>query len=52
MMRKINDQRKGPASNYGCPVIDEKIVERVNKAAQNVFFATEATSDKLNHSLN
>ena len=30
----------GPASNYGCPVIDVKIVEKVNKAADNVFFAT------------
>lgn len=30
----------GPASNFGCPVIDVKIVEKVNKAAQNIFFAT------------
>ncbi len=30
----------GPASNFGCPVIDVVIVERVNKAAQNIFFAT------------
>ena len=42
----VNDEEdkcineKGPASNFGCPVIDEKIVARVNKAAQNVFFAT------------
>ena len=42
----VNDEEdkckneKGPASNYGCPVIDTKIVERINKAAQNVFFAT------------
>ena len=42
----VNDEEdkcineKGPASNYGCPVIDTKIIERVNKAAQNVFFAT------------
>ncbi|HRI25135.1 MAG TPA: OmpA family protein, partial [Ferruginibacter sp.] len=42
----VNDEEdkckneKGPASNFGCPVIDAKIVERVNKAAQNVFFAT------------
>ena len=30
----------GPASNFGCPVIDVVIVEKVNKAAQNIFFAT------------
>ncbi|MEO7960305.1 MAG: OmpA family protein [Ginsengibacter sp.] len=30
----------GPASNSGCPVIDVVVVERINKAAQNVFFAT------------
>lgn len=42
----VNDEEdkcineKGPASNFGCPVIDVKIIERVNKAAQNVFFAT------------
>ncbi len=30
----------GPASNFGCPVIDVVIVERINKAAQNIFFAT------------
>ena len=29
----------GPASNGGCPVIDVVIVERVNKAAQNIFFS-------------
>ncbi len=29
----------GPASNSGCPVIDVVIVERVNKAAQNIFFS-------------
>lgn len=30
----------GPASNQGCPVIDVVVVEKVNKAAQNIFFAT------------
>ena len=29
----------GPASNSGCPVIDVVIVEKVNKAAQNIFFS-------------
>lgn len=30
----------GPATNHGCPVIDVVIVEKINKAAQNIFFAT------------
>ncbi|MEP7142845.1 MAG: OmpA family protein [Ferruginibacter sp.] len=30
----------GPASNFGCPVIETVTVEKVNKAAQNIFFAT------------
>jgi outer membrane protein OmpA-like peptidoglycan-associated protein len=30
----------GPASNFGCPVIDVVVVEKVNKAAENIFFAT------------
>lgn len=30
----------GPASNHGCPVIDVVVVEKINKAAQNIFFAT------------
>ncbi len=30
----------GPASNFGCPVIDVVVVEKINKAAQNIFFAT------------
>lgn len=30
----------GPASNFGCPVINVAIVEMVNKAAQNIFFTT------------
>lgn len=28
----------GPASNQGCPVIDVKTVEKINKAAQNIYF--------------
>lgn len=42
----VNDEEdkcineKGPASNFGCPVISEEIVQRVNRAAQNVFFST------------
>ena len=30
----------GPAANFGCPVIDVVVVEKVNKAAKNIFFAT------------
>ena len=30
----------GPVSNAGCPVIQEAIVEKVNVAAKNIFFAT------------
>ncbi|MFM6923885.1 MAG: OmpA family protein [Ferruginibacter sp.] len=47
----VNDEEdkcineKGPASNYGCPVISPDIIKRVNVAAKNVFFAT--ASDKL-----
>ncbi|MEP6583596.1 MAG: OmpA family protein [Ginsengibacter sp.] len=29
----------GPSSNFGCPVIDVVIVEKINKAAQNIFFS-------------
>lgn len=42
----VNDEEdkckteKGPASNFGCPVISEEIVKRVNLAAKNVFFET------------
>ncbi|MEP7254154.1 MAG: OmpA family protein [Ferruginibacter sp.] len=42
----VNDEEdkcineKGPVSNFGCPIISEEIVARVNRAAQNVFFAT------------
>lgn len=35
----------GSASNQGCPVIDTVVVEKVNNAAQNIFFATG--SDQL-----
>jgi len=34
----IND--KGPASNFGCPVISEEIIKRIKIAAQNIFFET------------
>jgi outer membrane protein OmpA-like peptidoglycan-associated protein len=30
----------GPASNFGCPVIAPEIIEKVNVAAKNIFFAT------------
>jgi outer membrane protein OmpA-like peptidoglycan-associated protein len=30
----------GPASNFGCPVIAPEVIEKVNLAARNVFFAT------------
>ena len=30
----------GPASNFGCPVIKAEIIEKVNTAAKNIFFAT------------
>lgn len=30
----------GPASNFGCPVIKPEVIERVNLAAKNIFFAT------------
>lgn len=30
----------GPAENHGCPVIDVVVVEKVNKAAENIFFST------------
>ncbi|MEO6734369.1 MAG: OmpA family protein [Ferruginibacter sp.] len=44
----------GPASNYGCPVIEKVVIERVNKAAQNIFFATGSAKllAKSNASLN
>ncbi len=42
----INDEedkcptRSGPASNQGCPEIAKEVIEKVNMAAKNVFFAT------------
>ncbi len=42
----VNDEedkcvdRKGPASNQGCPEIAKAIVDKINYAAKNVFFAT------------
>lgn len=44
----------GPVSNFGCPVIEEAVVTRVNKAAQNIFFATGSAKllSKSNASLN
>jgi outer membrane protein OmpA-like peptidoglycan-associated protein len=35
----------GPASNQGCPVIDVVVVQKVNKAAHNIFF--QINSSKL-----
>jgi outer membrane protein OmpA-like peptidoglycan-associated protein len=56
----INDEEDkcpnevGPSSNYGCPLIEEAVVQRVNKAAQNIFFATGSAKllSKSNASLN
>jgi OmpA-OmpF porin, OOP family len=42
----INDEddkcvdRKGPASNMGCPEISKAVIDKINYAAKNVFFAT------------
>ena len=42
----VNDEedkcptRVGPASNQGCPVIAKEVIEKVQFAAKNVFFAT------------
>ena len=42
----VNDEmdkcpsRPGPASNQGCPEIAKEVIEKVNFAAKNVFFAT------------
>ena len=42
----VNDEedkcptRVGPASNQGCPVIAKEVIEKINFAAKNVFFAT------------
>ena len=35
----------GPVENNGCPVIEKEIVEKVNYAAKNIFFAVN--SDKI-----
>lgn len=42
----VNDEedkckdRPGPASNYGCPEIKKEVIEKINYAAKNVYFAT------------
>lgn len=42
----INDEedkcptRPGPASNMGCPEIAKEVIEKINFAAKNIFFAT------------
>ena len=42
----VNDEedkcpnRAGPASNQGCPEITKEVIEKINLAAKNVFFAT------------
>ena len=42
----INDEedkcpsRPGPASNMGCPEISKEVIEKINFAAKNIFFAT------------
>lgn len=42
----VNDEedkcpsRPGPASNMGCPEIAKEIIEKINFAAKNIFFAT------------
>ncbi len=42
----VNDEddkcpsRQGPASNQGCPEISKTVVDKINYAAKNVFFAT------------
>ena len=42
----VNDEedkcpdRPGPVSNQGCPEIAQEVIEKVNYAAKNVFFAT------------
>jgi tetratricopeptide (TPR) repeat protein len=52
----VNDEEdkcineRGPTSNFGCPVISEEVIKRVNLAAKNVYF--EKNSAKLKSSLN
>lgn len=41
---------RGPASNFGCPVISEESIKRVNLAAKNFFF--DSNSASLNSSRN
>ncbi|MBS1496601.1 MAG: OmpA family protein [Bacteroidetes bacterium] len=42
----VNDEedkcptRPGPATNQGCPVIAKEVVDKINYAAKNIFFAT------------
>lgn len=42
----VNDEedkcpnRTGPASNQGCPEITKEVIEKINVAAKNIFFAT------------
>jgi outer membrane protein OmpA-like peptidoglycan-associated protein len=42
----VNDEedkcpnRAGPASNQGCPEITKEVIEKINFAAKNIFFAT------------
>ncbi|RYY50346.1 MAG: OmpA family protein [Chitinophagaceae bacterium] len=56
----VNDEedkcptRQGPASNQGCPEIAKEVIEKVNYAAKNVFFATGSYKllAKSNKSLN
>ena len=46
--------RPGPVSNQGCPEIAKEVIEKVNMAAKNVFFATGSFKllSKSNASLN
>jgi len=56
----VNDEedkcpsRPGPASNQGCPEIAKEIVDKINFAAKNVFYATGSYKllAKSNKSLN
>ena len=42
----VNDEedkcvsRPGPASNMGCPEIAKTVIDKINVAAKNIFFAT------------
>jgi OmpA-OmpF porin, OOP family len=33
----------GPAANFGCPEIKQDVIEKINYAAKNIFFATGST---------